>query len=299
VFSRIYDTSSITLRRTLIAGNSATKVGDEMDKAGGSVTANNHNLFGHSGLSAAQAFANFTPDATDITATSEGTNTPLSAILEPTLANNGGPTETQNLVPGSLAIDASPVDAACLPTDQRGVARPQGPACDIGAVEFTSLPGTGETCGPPTLGCTVNGVPNQLCRGTAGDDVIVGTPGPDVILGLGGHNILKGGKGADCIEGRPGDDRLEGEDGADVLFGGGGHDEVRGGKGRDVIVTGSGDDRVQGDEGNDVIRDAGGENLLRGRAGDDVIIAPGTTGTIDGGSGSDVCVGGTVQKSCP
>jgi hypothetical protein len=37
---------------------------------------------------------------------------------------------------GSPAIDASPVDDFCPDTDQRGVPRPQGAACDIGAVEF-------------------------------------------------------------------------------------------------------------------------------------------------------------------
>ncbi len=56
------------------------------------------------------------------------------------LANNGGPTLTHALLPMSPAIDAA---AACNPpitTDQRGVARPQGPACDIGAYERTVTP---------------------------------------------------------------------------------------------------------------------------------------------------------------
>jgi hypothetical protein len=38
------------------------------------------------------------------------------------------------LLSGSPAIDAGD-DAACLPTDQRGVVRPQGAHCDIGAYE--------------------------------------------------------------------------------------------------------------------------------------------------------------------
>ncbi len=50
------------------------------------------------------------------------------------LADNGGPTETIALVPGSAARDQVPV-ASCQATDQRGVARPAGPACDIGAYE--------------------------------------------------------------------------------------------------------------------------------------------------------------------
>src|SRR5439155_2076164 len=47
------------------------------------------------------------------------------------------PTQTHALVPGSPAIDVIPAtDPACTGTDQRGVTRPQGPACDIGAFEL-------------------------------------------------------------------------------------------------------------------------------------------------------------------
>jgi hypothetical protein len=50
------------------------------------------------------------------------------------LAGNGGPTQTHALLAGSPAIDAAD-DVACPTTDQRGVTRPQGPHCDVGAVE--------------------------------------------------------------------------------------------------------------------------------------------------------------------
>jgi hypothetical protein len=50
------------------------------------------------------------------------------------LADNGGPTRTQALLPGSPAIDAGGADG-CPKTDQRGIPRPQGAACDIGAFE--------------------------------------------------------------------------------------------------------------------------------------------------------------------
>lgn len=57
--------------------------------------------------------------------------------LEP-LANNGGLTQTMALPLGSPAIDAA---GACAQpgTDQRGVLRPQGAACDIGAFEREAL----------------------------------------------------------------------------------------------------------------------------------------------------------------
>ena len=51
------------------------------------------------------------------------------------LADNGGDTLTHALLPGSPAIDAG-VCIAEITTDQRGVARPQGTTCDIGAYEY-------------------------------------------------------------------------------------------------------------------------------------------------------------------
>jgi hypothetical protein len=51
------------------------------------------------------------------------------------LQDNGGATLTHALLPGSLAIDNAD-DGAAPSTDQRGVARPQGAASDIGAFEF-------------------------------------------------------------------------------------------------------------------------------------------------------------------
>jgi len=56
------------------------------------------------------------------------------------LTNNGGPTLTMRLLPGSPAIDAGDTAAAPL-TDQRGFPRPVGAAADIGAYE----------CGPPAI----------------------------------------------------------------------------------------------------------------------------------------------------
>lgn len=51
------------------------------------------------------------------------------------LQNHGGPTQTHPLQAGSPAIDAIAPSVCTLATDQRGVPRPQGPACDIGAFE--------------------------------------------------------------------------------------------------------------------------------------------------------------------
>jgi Right handed beta helix region/Ser-Thr-rich glycosyl-phosphatidyl-inositol-anchored membrane family/Fibronectin type III domain len=68
------------------------------------------------------------------------------------LANNGGPTQTFALLANSPAIDAGS-DTLCTSTDQRGVSRPQGAHCDIGAYEFV---GNAQTNTPtPTNTLTV------------------------------------------------------------------------------------------------------------------------------------------------
>ena len=51
------------------------------------------------------------------------------------LANNGGPTDTRALAATSPAVNAG---SGCTATDQRGIARPQGAACDIGAFEYVA-----------------------------------------------------------------------------------------------------------------------------------------------------------------
>jgi CSLREA domain-containing protein len=72
-------------------------------------------------------------DTCEFTQTTDIVNT--NPQLGP-LADNGGPTQTMALLPGSPAIDHGGTAAnGCPATDQRGISRPQGPACDIGAFE--------------------------------------------------------------------------------------------------------------------------------------------------------------------
>jgi cysteine-rich repeat protein len=81
-----------------------------------------------------------------------GVNPLLGDIVTPAvpllpLADNGGPTMTRLPLPDSAPIDAGGLD--CEPTDQRGVGRPIGAGCDIGAVEVGCGNGTrdpGEAC---------------------------------------------------------------------------------------------------------------------------------------------------------
>jgi hypothetical protein len=75
-------------------------------------------------------------DTCALDAASDQTNVSNAQLALLPLHNNGGPTRTHALASGSVAIDHG---VGCPPpdADQRGVARPQGPACDAGAVEWS------------------------------------------------------------------------------------------------------------------------------------------------------------------
>ncbi len=139
-----------TVIGSIVAGNLAPQ-GAEIEVSGGSVSLNHYNLLGDSSKTTTQALSGVTPGATDITATSDGTHpTALTSMFETALADNGGPTRTLALLPGSPAIDAG--DPAALAGtggvplyDQRGepytrVANGNGATrIDIGAYERHDL----------------------------------------------------------------------------------------------------------------------------------------------------------------
>ena len=133
-------TGTLSLDSTTIAGNLSGGTGAGIDNAGtaanlavqntivadgcvGTLTSHGHNL--DSGKT-----CGFTQ-----TGDVAGVNPRLAQ-----LAQNGGPVPTVALLAGSPAINAGN-NAACPATDARGIARPQGGVCDIGAYEYA----------PPTL----------------------------------------------------------------------------------------------------------------------------------------------------
>ncbi|MDU9047970.1 MAG: choice-of-anchor Q domain-containing protein [Candidatus Electrothrix sp. Rat3] len=134
-----YD-GTVTLTSSLISGNTAGgEVNEVCNENDGTINADSHNVFGHDNETDAEAFYSFTPKDNDINATSDGTNTSLASILDTTLANNGGPTQTHALVAGSPAIDLDPsCNGGLITDDQRGEARPSGAGCDAGSFEFDS-----------------------------------------------------------------------------------------------------------------------------------------------------------------
>ena len=114
---------TLSLKNTIVAGNTAA--GSDPDCAG-AITSQGHNLI---------------QDTSGCTVGGDSASniTGQDPKLGP-LADNGGPTQTQALLSGSPAIDSGSPDCPPPETDQRGVSRPQGTACDIGA--FESQPGS-------------------------------------------------------------------------------------------------------------------------------------------------------------
>ncbi len=86
-------------------------------------------------------------------------------LLAP-LANNGGLTRTRGLAFNSPAIDLGET-AASVSTDQRGVARPVGPATDLGAFE-APIPPTARLSGFAYIDANDNGVKDAGEVGIAG-----------------------------------------------------------------------------------------------------------------------------------
>jgi CSLREA domain-containing protein len=180
-----------------------------------------------------------------------GDRAAADALLGP-LADHGGQTDTLALLTGSPALDAG---TGCPPpaTDQRGVSRPQGSACDSGAFEV-EVPSPSSPTAPNCQGRTATIV------GTDGAETLKGTPNADVIASLGGNDKVSAlagndrvcaGAGKDKVSGGKGTDRLNGEGGKDRLAGGGGNDRLKGGKGGDTLIGGAGKDKLAGGAGRD------------------------------------------------
>ena len=111
----------VLVKNTIVAENSIENC-DTAQVSGGIIRSQGNNIS--------------SDDSCPFTQSTDKRNTsPRLALFQ----NNGGPIDTRTLLAGSPAIDAG-ADAACPATDQRGVKRPQGPRCDIGAFERRNSP---------------------------------------------------------------------------------------------------------------------------------------------------------------
>lgn len=143
---------TVTLSNDTISGNSASDGGGIYNYIEDKLTIKGTLLAGSTGgnctfvdisLISSQGY-NLSDDntcASGLTAATDKHN--VAAGLDPKgLQNNGGSTQTVALLSTSPAVDAIPV-ASCtdtsgnlVKTDQRGITRPQGSACDVGAFEL-------------------------------------------------------------------------------------------------------------------------------------------------------------------
>jgi hypothetical protein len=135
-------TGTATLSHITVSGNSAGGGGGTSSGAGLEMTSlgtggiDNSIVAGNSGGNCAAPIVSRGDNIDDGTScgfNGTGDKSSADAKLGP-LGDHGGLTLTQMPLAGSPAIDAAD-SASCPSSDQRGVTRPQGGGCDIGAVE--------------------------------------------------------------------------------------------------------------------------------------------------------------------
>jgi CSLREA domain-containing protein len=114
----IWNFSTLQLINTILANS--TSSGDCYNDSGNTIATNTNNLLE----------TNVSPG--HLCGTPAVTTDPGLGVL----ADNGGPTQTFAITSTSSAFNAGD-NATCAATDQRGVTRPQGAQCDIGAYEST------------------------------------------------------------------------------------------------------------------------------------------------------------------
>jgi hypothetical protein len=151
----IYNDGTLTLLSSTLSHNSARNTAAPHGAEGGAIF-NNGTLILKSTLLAGQGTNgncsgggtsdgyNLSDDSTCsfLTQTGDQNNSSTAGLSPGSLQNNGGPTRTIALLSTSSAVNAIPPSACTdtfgnpVLTDQRGIARPQGSGCDIGAFEF-------------------------------------------------------------------------------------------------------------------------------------------------------------------
>ena len=138
----------VTLRNTIVAGNTSAAGTRDCHVKDQVIASLGHNL-----------------DSDGSCFLTAAGDHPKADPLLAALAGNGGPTRTMALRPGSAAIDAGDAEG-CPKADQRGVSRPQGAACDIGAFEYVA-PVPASACTPKA------GLPARLRARARSFDVLV------------------------------------------------------------------------------------------------------------------------------
>jgi CSLREA domain-containing protein len=292
---------TLNLNNSIVAGNSASD-GREIASADRVVTSGGNNLFGFSGDGGLE---NVTTVGSDIIP-----SVALAAILNSTLANNGGPTQTLALVAGSPAIDRG---NTTLTTDQRGIARPQGTADDIGAFEFVppnTAPVVSAIADQATFQNTATTVLFTIGDGETATNALTVTASSSNTALIPNSNIVLGGSkvspernltltpianqfGTATITVNVSDGTIttsttftiavgrnwSGGNGNDSQNGTAGRDRLNGNNGRDTLNGGAGDDSLSGGNGDDLLRGGLGNDIINGGLGADRFVLASGEGT--------------------
>jgi hypothetical protein len=174
----VWNSGVVRSWNSIIAGNTRSPVCSSL----GFDFAGNLDSLGH----------NLIQDGTGWTNVGTGTGDIIGVdpMLGP-LQDNGGPTWTHALLPGSPAIDAGDTSQWSIPKDdQRGVARPQRLAVDIGAFEYQcTVPVFIEAdghrymnfqfCGMPVTSYSIQASTNLVTW----EDIVTATTGEDGLAG--------------------------------------------------------------------------------------------------------------------
>ena len=160
-----YDNATTVIKGSIISGNTYD-IGTGYTSA--IYTTLGHNLVGNTEPPGSLGLFNGPGDVTGVT----------NPHLDTLALNTPGQTRTHALLTGSEAIDAGSCTDhldATIATDQRGVSRPQGSACDIGAYELQASGGTTptftfnlSTLPPKTFGDTAFSVTSYVGTNSTG-----------------------------------------------------------------------------------------------------------------------------------
>ena len=254
------------------------------------------------------------------------------------LGANGGPTDTHPILSGSPLRDAVlPVLCTAFVADQRGTARPQGPACDIGSYESQGLTITALTwdaiarLGQITFPVSElvqleNFTPDpstlMLLDAPDGIDIVVDrgrllfqyrppqeTPGSPILLGefpilfelcaLEDPGACGQGTVLLSLDDPSENCTIEGTDRRDVLRGTNGDDVICAGGGNDIIFGRGGNDIIISGDGRDIAIGGRGDDIITGDGNNDLLIGQRGEDWLDGGAGRDICLPfGGVAFAC-
>jgi hypothetical protein len=149
-------TQPIRIRNSIVAGN-ISLYGVSSADCSGKFISDGYNIIGKRDIYQCET----TWQITDLVGSS---NNPVNPMLAP-LQDLGNNVWVQPLLLGSPAIDAGPWN--CDPTDQRGMSRPQGGTCDIGAYEYEFRHNTGSLLLTTfTAGNTLTPLRTKVCDQT-------------------------------------------------------------------------------------------------------------------------------------